>query len=365
MHHHTAEYIIDLESLAHNYRTYTALLPTGGRIVPIIKADAYGTGVLPVVRRLEKEGADYFAVALMEEAVEIREAGIKGTILVLNPDIQTVHLAFLHHLEIETYSIHLLRYLDEVTRQKKLVLRIHIKVDTGMHRLGILERDIDEAISIIKNNPYLQLSGIMSHLASSEDPDDDPFSRRQVMKYDEVYERISHALEIEPMRHISNTAAIARSIGTSYELARLGLGLYGVNMTETSLQLKRVHNLIARVLQVKWVKKGGSIGYNRRKICQKDTKVAIINIGYADGISRRLGNENYHMLVRNQKAAILGSVSMDTIALDVTHISDVSVNDKVEVFGDHLPVEEMAVAMGSIPYEILCGISYRIKRVYR
>lgn len=366
MGHHIAELIVNLDALAHNYTTYSSYLPSCGRIVPIIKADAYGSGVVPVVMKLHQLGHTYFAVALLEEAFTLRRSGVTGNILVLNPDIVTVEGAWKYDIEIEVYSISLLEHIDRIARRREETIAIHLKYDTGMHRLGILKDEVDQAIDIITSNPYIKVAGLMSHLSSSEDPGDDDFTREQIARFDNFCALATKRLGYSPNRHIANTAAIVRFPDVPYELYRLGLGLYGINTaSDVDLPLKKVHRLIAKIIQIKAVPKGDSVGYNRSTFMEKDSTIAIVNVGYADGINRLLSNRRYQVYINGHYADIVGNVSMDSLAVDITGMTDIKEYDEVEIFGENQPIERLAEASGTIVYEVLCGLSSRINRVYR
>lgn len=362
---HTTELITDYRALDYNVRLLKDRIGPHSELMPVIKADAYGTGVLPIARKLWELGVRYFAVAFIEEAIELRKAGIKGEILVLYPDEMTVDAAWRYDLSIEVYSHFILDYILAKANTMQQDISIHIKVDTGMHRLGFLPGELDALIEKMSRSHYVKVTGIMSHLASSEDADDDAYTSRQMDLFTKLSDRISKALDIQPLRHILNTGGIVRHFQHAYEISRVGIGLYGIDASqELAEQLEKVHTFQARVIQIKDLEKGDSVSYNRKTTLDRPSRVAVVNVGYADGLPRRVGNRNFSVYTNGHMADIIGTVCMDSIVIDITDIPGVQENDKVEIFGKNNPIEKLAEAAGTIPYEILCGISNRVSRIY-
>lgn len=383
---HTTTLEVNLGAMAHNLNYYRSLLsatssPTatsgntaGGsgrvRTMAMVKARSYGAGDIEVASLLEHQGVDYLAVAYADEGVTLRRSGhIHLPIIVLNADPGSFDVMVEHGLEPEIYSISSLReYVAELTRHGMSGQNIHIKLDTGMHRLGFMESQIEELVSFLCSSDCgggatVRVFSIFSHLSSSDDPAQDDFTRAQIALFERMSTRIIDSLGYRPLRHICNSAAIARFPEAHYDMVRLGIGLYGVDVAGDS-PLEVVSTLTTRVVQVKTLLAGESIGYGRRAKTSQPTKIAILPIGYADGLNRRLGCGVGSVDIDGVRCPIVGSICMDTCMVDVTTLPDVAEGHPVEIFGSRISVCEVASELGTIPYEVLASVSSRIKRIY-
>ena len=356
---------VHLGALVHNLSVFSKYLKPGVRTMAMVKAAAYGSGSAEVARLLEFHNISYLAVAYADEGVELRQAGIRTPILVLNPEEAAFDMMLRHALEPELYSPALLRKFLQQVEGRGGEAGIHLKLDTGMHRLGFEPHQLDEALGLLRAHPRVCVRSVFSHLAASEDPEEDAFTHRQAQAFMAMYARIVEALGYRPMRHILNSAGILRFPEYQWEMVRLGIGLYGIDSSgQVQDALRPVLTLKARVSQVKQLALGETVGYNRTWRAEAPACIATVTIGYADGLPRALGRGRYALYVRGRKAPIVGNVCMDMCMIDVTHIPDVQEGDEVEVFGQHLPVQEMARRLDTIPYEVFTGVSARVKRVY-
>ncbi len=361
---HSAALSIDLNAIEQNLRVYKSYLKPETGIIAVVKASAYGTGSEEVARLLERNGVDYLAVAFADEGITLRLDGIKTPIMVLNPDITSLSDMFRYDLEPEIYSLDQLRRVIDFSKQSKEILPIHLKLDTGMHRLGFQENDLAEVAKLIENKK-IEVKTIFSHLASSEDSDDDAYTKGQFEQFDRFYNVITESFKIKPAKHILNSGGISRFPDRQYDYVRLGIGLYGIdNNPEVAETLIKAHKLSASLIQIKELKAGQSVGYNRKTILEKDTKVGIVNVGYADGVIRNIGNRNYSFLINGTEAAILGNVCMDLTIVDLTNVLDPIIGDDAIVFDDVHTIEALSKVGGTIPYEILSRISSRVQRKF-
>ena len=361
---HSAELSIDLNAIEQNLRVYKSYLKSETGIIAVVKASAYGTGSEEVARLLERNGIDYLAVAFADEGITLRLDGIKTPIMVLNPDITSLFDMFRYDLEPEIYSLDQLRRVIDFSKQSNGLLPIHIKLDTGMHRLGFQENDLDEVAKLIKSR-NIEVKTIFSHLASSEDSEDDAYTKSQFELFDRFYSKITDSLEVKPAKHILNSGGISRFPDRQYDYVRLGIGLYGIdNNPEITEILTKAHKLSASLIQIKELKAGQSVGYNRKTTLEKDTRIGIVNIGYADGVIRNIGNRNYSFLINGTKADILGNVCMDLTIVDLTHVLNPVIGDDVIIFDEVHSIEELSKVGGTIPYEILSRISSRVQRKF-
>jgi len=360
---HTATLRINLNHLEDNLRVYKQLLQPTTDIIAVVKASAYGSGSAEIAHVLQSNGIKYLAVAFVNEGVALRKAGIHLPIMVLNPDRQSTQDLFQYDLEPEVYSIPQLKDLIEDTQSAEKQLSIHIKMDTGMHRLGYVSKDIPELVDLLKEAKFIKVASVFSHLASSEDPNDDSYTKSQFALFEEMSSTLADGLGYSPKRHILNSGGISRFPNQQHDLVRLGIGMYGLDHNRSILQkLQKVHQLTAHIIQTKAIKRGQSIGYNRKTILQRDSKIAVVNIGYADGLPRNLGNQKFEVLTGDQRCPILGNICMDLIMIDITDLPSAQVGDEVIIFGPSLPIEDLAIAAGTIPYEVLSRISSRVQR---
>ncbi|MFW5708108.1 MAG: bifunctional UDP-N-acetylmuramoyl-tripeptide:D-alanyl-D-alanine ligase/alanine racemase [Bacteroidota bacterium] len=360
---------INLDALVHNLNVYRTFLHPSTRIMAMVKAFSYGSGSHEIASMLQFHRVDYLAVAFADEGNDLRKAGITIPVVVLNPELHNLDVLFRFKLEPEIYSLNLLkRLISEVgnfpDHHAGNPFPVHLKVDTGMHRLGFMEEELDEMCQILKDCPAIKVESVFSHLAASDRSEFDAFTKLQVSRFEIMCEYISQSLGYSFIRHIANSAAISRFPDAHFDMVRVGIGLYGVDASPQIAELlQHVTTFRSVVSQVKNVKPGESVGYNRSAMLQRQTRVAIVPVGYADGLSRKLGNGNAYMLVGGQKAPTLGNISMDMCALDVTGLQ-VNEGDEVVIFGEHLPVEELARKMDTIPYEVFTSIPPRVKRIY-
>ncbi|HEY1166765.1 MAG TPA: bifunctional UDP-N-acetylmuramoyl-tripeptide:D-alanyl-D-alanine ligase/alanine racemase [Chitinophaga sp.] len=356
---------INLSALAHNVKQYQLLLKPSTRLMAMVKAFSYGSGSFEIANLLQFHGVDYLAVAYADEGVELRRAGITMPIMVMNPEPSSFGAILQWNLEPEIYSLHLLQLFEEEVRVAgKTDFPIHVKLDTGMHRLGFERKDIPALALMLTESGRLKVQSIFSHLAASEDPGKDAFTQQQGRLFFEMSHELQKALGYTSIRHISNSAAIHRHPDLQLDMVRLGIGMYGIDNGDMQEKLRNVSTLKTTVAQVKELQAGDTVGYGAKWVAKGPSVIATVRIGYADGYPRSLSNGGGQMLVRGQLAPVAGIVAMDMLMLDVTHIPEVAEGDEVIVFGQDLPVQQLATWAGTIPYEILTGISQRVKRIY-
>lgn len=355
---------INLNALVHNFKHLRSFLQPETKTVAMIKANAYGCGAVAVAQILSHFHCDYFGVAVADEGAELRKAGIRTPIVVMNPEPSSFNLLLENKLEPEIYSFAVLqRFIEYADKEGVTNYPIHLKFDTGMHRLGFEQQDLPALTALLKHNHIVQVASAFSHLAAAEDPNMDAFTKQQIDLFETCTNTLQKSLPYPFLRHILNTSGIQRFPMHQYEMVRMGIGLYGVGIDAQS-PIQNVATLKTVILQIKELPKGETIGYNRKGVLQRDSKVAAIPIGYADGLDRAFGGGNGYALVRGQKAPFLGNICMDVCMIDVTDIEDVSENDIVTIFGDDLTISELAQKTNTIPYEILTGVSQRVKRIY-
>jgi len=354
---------INLNALIDNLNYYRNKLKQETKMVCMVKASAYGAGSYEIAKTLQDHRVDYLAVAVADEGSELRKAGIVSSIIVMNPELTAFKTMFDYKLEPEVYSFHLLDELIKAAEKEGVTnFPIHVKLDTGMHRLGFAPQDIPELIFRLKRQSSVIPRSVFSHLAGSDSAQFDAFTRRQIESFELASEELQAAFSHKLLRHICNTAGIERYPGAQFEMVRLGLGLYGVDPF-TNRMLHNVSTLKTTILQIREVAQDDSVGYSRKGRLVRNSRIAAIPIGYADGLNRRLGNGNAYCLVNGQRAPYVGNICMDVCMIDVTDI-DCREGDRVVIFGDELPVTALAEVLETIPYEILTGVSGRVKRVY-
>lgn len=357
---------INLSAIAHNIKAYQALLKPGIKLMAMVKAFSYGSGSYEIASLLQFHGVDYLAVAYADEGVELRRAGITLPIMVMNPEPSTFEAILQWNLEPELYSMQILEQFEEVVRYaNKSNFPVHIKLDTGMHRLGFEQADLTGLVHRLQLEGLFKVQSIFSHLAASEDPGKDAFTQQQYDRFIKMSAALQQQLGYAVIRHIANSAAIHRHPDLQLDMVRLGIGMYGVDSaTVFQEKLKNVSTLKTTIAQLKHIPVGDTVGYGGTWTARVPSVTATVRIGYADGYSRSLGHGKGKMLIRNKLAPVVGVVAMDMLMLDVTHIPDAAEGDEVIVFGEALPVQELATWADTIPYEILTGISQRVKRVY-
>ncbi len=356
---------INLNAISHNLTFYKSKLDPKTKMMVMVKAFGYGNGGFEIAKLLEHHKVDYLGVAFADEGISLKNAGIRVPIMVLNPETTSFTAIIQHHLEPEIYSVKGLKAFLKIAEQKKLKhFPIHIKIDTGMHRLGFEEDNLEDLIQILKGNETVQIKSILSHMATSDDLNHDAFSKSQIALFEKLSTQIQIELNIKPIIHILNTSGITNYPEAQYDMVRLGIGLYGIsNDEEEQKELENVGTLKSVISQIRTIDKGESVGYGRRFIADRSTKVATIPIGYADGIRRSWGNGVGYVSINGKQAKIIGSICMDMLMVDVTDI-DCKEGNTVIVFGENPTVPFMAKQLNTIPYEILTSISQRVKRVF-
>ena len=363
---HTTTLEVDLAAMKKNLNYFRRNMPQHHPVVAMVKAGSYGTGDVDVARMLQHEGVKYLAVAFADEGITLRSKGITMPIVVLNADQDSFDVMIAHDLEPEIYSFHSLdAFRKAAHRAHRQGYPIHIKLDTGMHRLGFVEDDVDLLGRAIHLDPTLHIASIFSHLSSADMPTEDDFTRGQIERCDYMSQQLAEWLDYEPLRHLANSAAIVRFPEAHFDMCRLGLGLYGFGF-EHNEELIPVATLSTRIVQIKTLPRGESIGYGRATRLDRETTIATIPVGYADGLDRGLGCGKWSVRINGVSAPIIGRVCMDSAMVDISGIRGVEVGDKVTIFGTERgnTLEDMAEVLGTISYEIMTSISQRVKRIY-
>ena len=355
---------VDLNAVVENLNYFRSFLKPETKMVCMIKADAYGAGAVEIAKTLQEHRVDYLAVAVADEGVELRKAGITQNIIVMNPEMTSFKTLFDYDLEPEVYSFRLMDALIRAARHQGITgWPVHIKFDTGMHRLGFEpDKDLDDLIDRLRHQSAIIPRSVFTHFVGSDSDDFDNFSRLQFERFDKASCQLQAAFSHKILRHIDNSAGIEHFPERQLDMCRLGIGLYGVNPYTTST-LHPVSTLKTTILQLRHVPKEETVGYSRKGILTRDSIIAAIPIGYADGLNRRLGNRHCYCLVNGQKAEYVGNICMDVALIDVTDIP-CREGDTVEIFGKNLPVTVLSGVLDTIAYEVLTGVSNRVKRVY-
>jgi alanine racemase len=357
---------INIPSLTHNLNVFRNRVGPDVKIMAMVKAFSYGTGSHEIASALQFAGVDYLSVAYTDEGVVLRKAGITLPIMVMSPEATAFDRMIAWKLEPEIYNM---RSLHAFTRMAETLsvtaYPIHIKLDTGMHRLGFEPKEMDALIASLESNKQVHVASIFSHLAAAEDPAHDPFTARQASVFSACSEQLIKALGYIPIRHLCNTAGIARHPELHFDMVRLGLGLYGIDSSSTfSADLQQISTLRTTIAQVKDVAAGEGVGYGHNAVSDHQRRIATISIGYADGYPRALGHGRAHVLIHNKPAPLVGIVCMDMCMVDISNIPEAAEGDEVIVFGPQLPLTVLAGWGDTIPYEMMTGISQRVKRVY-
>lgn len=357
---------INLNAIVQNVKAYQRQLKPQTRIMAMVKAFAYGSGGAEIAGVLQYHKVDYLGVAYADEGMELRKAGITLPVMVMNPEESAFESLVEYNLEPDIYSFGLFHSFSNFLEKEGLSqYPVHIEVETGMNRLGFAVEETEELSRLLAETPLMKVQSVFSHLASSDEPAQDAFTKEQFGRYQQAADQLRKNISYGFIRHISNTGAIFRLPELQLDMVRLGIGMYGIDSAgEHQSELEPVATLRSTIAQLKHVKKGESVSYNRRGIVSRDSLIATVRIGYADGYARRLGNGTGHMIVKNMPAPTVGTVCMDMTMIDVTGIPGVEEGDEVIVFGRQLPVQQLAQWAGTIPYEIMTGISQRVKRVY-
>lgn len=355
---------VNLNAVVENLNYYRSFLKPETKMVCMIKADAYGAGAVEIAKTLQDHRVDYLAVAVADEGVTLRKAGITANIMIMNPEMTAFKTMFDYDLEPEVYSFRLMDALIKAARKEGITgWPVHIKLDTGMHRLGFDPiHDIDEVIDRLKHQNAIIPRSVFSHFVGSDSDDFDAFSAHQFELFEQGSQKLQSAYSHKILRHMDNSAGIEHFPERQMDMCRLGLGLYGVDPRDNRI-LHTVSTLKTTILQLRHVPAGDTVGYSRKGKIERDSVIAAIPIGYADGLNRHLGNRHGYCLVRGQKAEYVGNICMDVAMIDVTDVP-CQEGDPVEIFGEHLPVTVLSDEIDTIPYEVLTAVSNRVKRVY-
>jgi alanine racemase len=355
---------IDLNALANNLRFYRSKLKPGVKVMAMVKAFSYGSGSFEIANLLQYQKVDYLAVAYADEGISLRKAGITMPIMVMSPEPSAFEAILKHKLEPELYNLEILKAFTDFLPDTQYSYPVHLKIDTGMHRLGFEETDLPDLLPILRTAEKFKVMSAFSHLAASEDAQHDEFTGYQVQRLLAIVAQIRAELGYDFIRHISNTSAITRHPEAQLDMVRIGIGLYGFDSgLKNNTGLHTVGVLKTTITQIKNVGPLETIGYGRRGILPGGGKIATVKIGYADGYRRSFGNGVGKMLVSGREAPTVGSIAMDMCMLDITGI-EAKTGDEVIVFNDELTIADLAEQIGTIPYEILTNISQRVKRVY-
>jgi Alr-MurF fusion protein len=359
---------INLNALVHNLNYYSSQLRPGTRIMAMVKAFSYGSGSYEIANVLQYHQVDYLAVAYADEGVELRKSGISLPIMVMNPEPEGLDLLLKYSLEPEVFSFRILNLLTEAMRNEsrsdQRTVNIHIKLDTGMHRLGFDPQEAENLIEMLADMPRIRVCSVFTHLAAADDPRHDDFTSSQIANFSHIAEKFRNACHPAPLFHISNSSAATRFQNAAMDMVRLGIGLYGISHDKREQeQLQNVTTLRTVISQIKDVAVGETVGYGRLFRAERITRIAVIPIGYADGLSRRLGNGHGRVYINGHPAPIIGAVCMDMCMADITGM-DAHEGDDVFIFNDHHSIREMAARLDTIPYEVLTSVSGRVKRIY-
>jgi alanine racemase len=356
---------INLNAIVHNLKQYQKLLKPHAKIMAMVKAFAYGSGGAEIASVLQYHNVHYLGVAYVDEGVDLRKAGITLPIMVMNVDESSFGVLAEYNLQPVIYSFELLQqFEDYISSQAVQFYPVHIEVETGMNRLGFPAAEIEVLGQHLSQSSLLKVESVFSHLAASEDATQDDYTAQQAQLFSEAIHTLSNYITYPFIKHISNSAAIIRHPHLQLDMVRLGIGLYGVEIATQQLELQPAATLRTTIAQIKHLKAGETVSYNRRGVVKEDATIATVRIGYADGYSRRFGNGVGKLLVHGQLAPVIGTVCMDMTMIDVTGIQGVKEGDEVIIFGGALPVQQVAAWVDTIPYELMTSISQRVKRIY-
>ncbi|MBQ0058131.1 MAG: bifunctional UDP-N-acetylmuramoyl-tripeptide:D-alanyl-D-alanine ligase/alanine racemase [Bacteroidales bacterium] len=356
---------VDLDAIVHNLNRYRSHLNASTRLTCMVKAFGYGTGSYELAKTLQDQNVDYLAVAVADEGADLRRQGIRVPIIVMNPEMSAFRTIIENQLEPEIYSFRLLDAFMAETRAMGVThYPVHVKIDSGMHRLGFQPQEIDRLIATMKQQDSLTIRSVFSHFATADDPQQESFVHEQKRRFDLCADAIRKAFPYTILRHICNSAGIEKYSQYQMEMCRLGIGLYGFEASEIKMDLEPVASLKSTILQIKDIPETETVGYMRNGKIHRPSRIAMVPIGYADGYDRRLGNGGADMIVKGRRCPTLGNVCMDVTFLDVTDCPEAQEGCEVEIFGRNLPLNELSDKLGTITYEVLSTISTRVKRVY-
>ena len=354
---------INLDALVHNLNYFRSHLYPSTKMMVMVKAFSYGSGLFQVANLLQYHRVDYLGVAFSDEGVLLRDSGINMPIMVMQPEERGFEALVNHKLEPEVFSFPMLKSLSRFLKAENIKnFPVHIKIDTGMHRLGFGMDEIEELINWLQQSEEIHVKSVLSHMAASDEAIHDGFSHQQIARFEQVRTRFRESFDHHILYHLLNSAGIERFPEAQFDMVRLGIGLYGVSAVDHSL-LRNISTMKSRIIQLKKIKAGETIGYGRKGKAPHDKEIAVIPIGYADGLSRKLSNGEGQFYIHGQKAPVIGNVCMDVTMADVTGMNT-KIGDETILFGEIYPVYKLAQQLGTIPYEILTGISQRVKRIY-
>jgi len=354
---------VDLDAIIHNFKYFRSKLKPETKIICMVKAFGYGVGSYELAKTLQDQGCDYLAVAVADEGDELRKEGISMPIMVMNPEMNSFNTLFDNHLEPEIYSFRILNAMLKAAEKRGITqYPVHIKLDTGMHRLGFEENDLQELIQILNGQSSLKIRSVFSHLAGSDSPQHDEYTIHQLTLFNVLADELEAALSYPIMKHTLNSAGIERFPQYQSDMVRLGIGLYGISAVEKQA-LRNVATLKTTILQIKDRKKDETVGYNRNGVLSRNSRIACLPIGYADGLDRKLSNRKGSVFIDGKRCPIIGNICMDLCMVDVTD-TNAKEGDAAIIFGKEITIEEIAGQLDTIPYEILTSISPRVKRVY-
>jgi alanine racemase len=354
---------VDLDAVIHNLKYFRSRLKPETKIICMVKAFGYGVGSYELAKTLQERGADYLAVALADEGAELRREGITMPVMVMNPEEHAFNTLFEYRLEPEIYNLNILdAIIRETGRRGILQYPIHIKLNTGMNRLGFDASDLSVLIAKLNNQSGVRVKSIFSHLAGSDSPLLDKYTNKQLECFEDEVTCMEKFLTYPVMKHILNSAGIERFPDAQWDMVRLGIGLYGISAVDKKA-LKPVATLKTRILQIREVKQNETVGYGRNGVLRRNSRIACLPIGYADGLDRRLGNGNSQVLIKNKKCPLVGNICMDICMVDVTNCP-AEEGDEAILFGGEITIGDWAEKLQTIPYEILTSISPRVKRIY-
>ncbi len=359
-----AELEINYSNCIHNYNYFRSKLNPSTKLLILIKANSYGHGAVEFAKVMEEAGADYFGVAHPIEGIELRQGGIKTPVIILTTGTDYYREIIENQLEPGMPNLHSLKIFNSILEEMGIEeYPVHIKLDTGMHRLGFMEKELPELLEFLKNNRRIKVQSIYSHLAASDEPQHDEFTLGQIALYEKMAPQIDAAVGYRPIHHILNSAGIERFTQYQFDMARLGIGIYGISAVDAE-NLKPAASLTCKILQIKDLDPtDGTVGYGRHgKLHEgKTTRIATLPLGYADGINRHLGRGNAKFLLNGELVPTIGNICMDMCMIDITGV-DAKVGDTVTVFGEKPHAREFAKILGTIPYEIFTSVARRVKR---
>ena len=360
---HQTQLEVNLTALVHNFKVVKNKIGPTVKIMAMVKAFGYGAGSIEIARILQFHHVDYLAVAYADEGVELRKAGIHVPIMVMNVDSAAFDVLIQYHLAPEIFSMDLLEQFAAFVKQQSIPnFPIHIKLNTGMNRLGFDEQEIDAIGALLKKEAWLKVQSIFSHLSASGKEQYKLFTEQQLAKFNKWAKEIEQALGYDTIKHISNSGAILDHPKYHLDMVRLGISMFGISSSDNGFE--NVLQLHTTISQIRTVAPTETVSYNRSGTLEKETVVATVRLGYADGYNRKLGNSKGAMWIAGERAAIIGDICMDMTMIDITALPNIKVGDRVEVFGPNLPIEQLASWAETIPYEILTSIGQRVKRVY-